>query len=88
MSPEQWQRLQAIFLQAEEKQGPDRVALLDRACAGDGDLRRRLESMLAAIPTLRLVGSAYYGVGLPDLVRQGRSAARSLSAQPQHVTNS
>jgi oxygen-dependent protoporphyrinogen oxidase len=41
-----------------------------------------LESLLAATPTLRLVGSAYYGVGLPDLVRQGRSAARSLTQIP------
>jgi protoporphyrinogen/coproporphyrinogen III oxidase len=48
-----------------------------------GHLERmaELESLLAATPTLRLVGSAYYGVGLPDLVRQGRAAARSLSNQ-------
>jgi oxygen-dependent protoporphyrinogen oxidase len=46
-----------------------------------------LESLLAATPTLRLVGSAYYGVGLPDLIRQGRSAARSLSTYRQQVAN-
>jgi oxygen-dependent protoporphyrinogen oxidase len=46
-----------------------------------------LESLLAATPTLRLVGSAYYGVGLPDLVRQGRSAARSLSIHSQPAAN-
>jgi protoporphyrinogen/coproporphyrinogen III oxidase len=54
---------------------------------GHPDRMAELESLLAVLPTLRLVGSAYYGVGLPDLVRQGRSAARSLSAQRQHVAN-
>jgi oxygen-dependent protoporphyrinogen oxidase len=60
---------------------------LPQYSVGHLDRMAELESMLTAIPTLRLVGSAYYGVGLPDLVRQGRSAARSLSAQPQDVAN-
>ena len=60
---------------------------LPQYSVGHLDRMAELESVLAAIPTLRLVGSAYYGVGLPDLVRQGRSAARSLSAQPQHIAN-
>ncbi len=30
------------------------------------------------LPGLQLIGNAYYGVGLPDLVRQGREAARQL----------
>jgi tetratricopeptide (TPR) repeat protein len=51
MSPEEWQRLQQIFLAADETQGPDRVALLDAACAGDADLRRSVERMLAACGT-------------------------------------
>jgi oxygen-dependent protoporphyrinogen oxidase len=60
---------------------------LPQYAVGHLDRMAELESILAAMPTLRLVGSAYYGVGLPDLVRQGRSAARSLSAQQQHVAN-
>jgi oxygen-dependent protoporphyrinogen oxidase len=60
---------------------------LPQYAVGHLDRMAAIESILAATPTLRLVGSAYYGVGLPDLVRQGRSAARSLSAQPQHVAN-
>jgi protoporphyrinogen/coproporphyrinogen III oxidase len=60
---------------------------LPQYVVGHLDRMAELESMLAALPTLRLVGSAYYGVGLPDLVLQGRSAARSLSAQQQHVAN-
>ena len=60
---------------------------LPQYSVGHLDRMAELESLQAATPTLRLVGSAYYGVGLPDLVRQGRSAARSLSTHPQQVAN-
>ena len=60
---------------------------LPQYSVGHLDRMAELESLLAATPTLRLVGSAYYGVGLPDLVRQGRSAARSLSSHRQRVAN-
>jgi oxygen-dependent protoporphyrinogen oxidase len=36
------------------------------------------DQQIAALPGLRCVGSAYHGVGLPDLVRDGRAAARNL----------
>jgi oxygen-dependent protoporphyrinogen oxidase len=43
-----------------------------------GHLERmaRLEGLVGDFPGLHLVGNAYYGVGLPDMVRIGRSAAR------------
>jgi oxygen-dependent protoporphyrinogen oxidase len=46
-----------------------------------GHLERmaELESLLSSTPGLHLVGNAYYGVGLPDLIRQGRATARLLS---------
>jgi serine/threonine protein kinase len=41
--------LEAIFFSALEKRSPEeRAAYLDQACAGDPDLRRRVEKMLAA----------------------------------------
>src|SRR5262245_42059998 len=41
--------LEAIFFAAlEEGSPPGRAAYLDEACAGDPDLRRRVEKMLAA----------------------------------------
>ncbi len=45
-----------------------------------GHLERmaRLEERIKAFPGLQLTGNAYYGVGLPDLVRQGRGAARRV----------
>ena len=52
-----------------------------------GHLERmaELESLLSACPVFTLVGSAYYGVGLPDLIRQGRATARLLAGQPNTV---
>ena len=45
-----------------------------------GHLERmlRLEERVRALPGLQLIGNAYYGVGLPDLVRQGSEAARRV----------
>ncbi len=53
-----------------------------------GHLERmtELESLLSAMPGLHLVGSAYHGVGLPDLIRQGRATARLLAGQPHNVS--
>lgn len=47
-----------------------------------GHLERmaRLEERVRTFPGLHLIGNAYYGVGLPDLVRQGREAARRAAA--------
>jgi oxygen-dependent protoporphyrinogen oxidase len=57
---------------------------LPQYAVGHLDRMAEIESLLSAMPGLHLVGSAYYGVGLPDLIRQGRATARLLAAQP-HV---
>ena len=49
---------------------------LPQYAVGHLDRMARLEERLRAIPGLHLIGNAYCGVGLPDLVRQGREAAR------------
>lgn len=45
-----------------------------------GHLERmeKLEERVLALPGLLLIGNAYHGVGIPDLVRQGREAARRI----------
>jgi protoporphyrinogen/coproporphyrinogen III oxidase len=55
-----------------------------------GHLERmaELESLLSVMPGLYLVGSAYHGVGLPDLIRQGRTTARLLAGQPHPALSS
>jgi oxygen-dependent protoporphyrinogen oxidase len=42
----------------------------------------RVEAIVAEIPGLHLIGNALHGVGLPDMVRQGRSTAAALLARP------
>jgi oxygen-dependent protoporphyrinogen oxidase len=39
-----------------------------------------LEFRIAKLPNCGLIGNAYRGVGLPDLVRSGRAAARQIAA--------
>ncbi len=39
-----------------------------------------LESRLAALPGLTLLGNALHGVGIPDLIRAARVAAREVAA--------
>ncbi|GGG98265.1 protoporphyrinogen oxidase [Silvibacterium dinghuense] len=39
-----------------------------------------LAALTAQFPGLHLVGNAYHGVGLPDMVRQGREAARKATS--------
>jgi serine/threonine-protein kinase len=48
MIPERWQRVKAIFHDASERPASGRAAFLDVACAGDAELRREVESLLAA----------------------------------------
>jgi protoporphyrinogen/coproporphyrinogen III oxidase len=51
---------------------------LPQYAVGHLDRMADLKLMLSTLPNLSLVGSAYYGVGLPDLIRDGRATARSL----------
>lgn len=45
---------------------------------GHQDRIAELELRVARLPHLRLIGNAYRGVGLPDLIRDGRAAARDI----------
>ncbi len=45
---EQWQRIEALLDRALDLDPADRAALLDRECGDDLDLRREVESLLAA----------------------------------------
>jgi oxygen-dependent protoporphyrinogen oxidase len=59
---------------------------LPQYAVGHLDRMTELASMLRTMPGLHLVGSAYHGVGLPDLIREGRAVARSLVSQEQKET--
>lgn len=47
---------------------------------GHLDRMAELDVRIAQLPNLRLIGNAYRGVGLPDLIHSSRAAARELAA--------
>ncbi len=46
---------------------------------GHLDRIERLEAMIAQTPGLHLLGNSYRGVGIPDLIRDARAAARAIA---------
>ena len=48
MDPSTWERLEAVFFTALELEEEERAEYLDRACAGDADLRAEVEAVLAS----------------------------------------
>ena len=53
---------------------------LPQYTVGHLDRMAELDALVRTMPHLHLVGSAYYGVGLPDLIREGRATARLLKS--------
>ncbi len=86
MEPPRWTRIQDVFLDAAERPAGERAAFLDEACAGDGDLRREVESLLAADVT----GTPLLDAPFDDLVLlmdegDGPAPAALPSAGPYRV---
>ncbi len=73
MTPERWQRTKEIVADALEKNAPQRSAFVARACQGDTDLLREVESMLAHADE-----ETRFGPCLEDL---GRSVTDTLVGQ-------
>ena len=48
MKPERWRQIERLFQTALELDAAERAAFLGEACAGDEELRREVESLLAA----------------------------------------
>ena len=48
MSPERWQQIEEIYHAALARAVEERVAFLNQACAGDEELRREVESLIAS----------------------------------------
>ena len=47
MTPERWQKVEELFHLSLEREASQRAAFLDEACAGDPDLRGKVELLLA-----------------------------------------
>src|SRR5262245_21030118 len=48
MRPERWKLINQLYYEALNCEADERAALLRRACGGDEDLRREMESLLEA----------------------------------------
>jgi tRNA A-37 threonylcarbamoyl transferase component Bud32/tetratricopeptide (TPR) repeat protein/TolB-like protein len=48
MNPEGWARVSRVFDQVADRPSEERAALLDELCGGDAELRREVETLLAA----------------------------------------
>lgn len=51
MTPERWRQVEQLYHATLERKPTERTAFLTEACNGDGDLRREVESLLAASST-------------------------------------
>jgi len=49
-TPDRWQRIEALYHAALERDPASRAAYLDGACGNDAELRREIESLLAEAP--------------------------------------
>jgi serine/threonine-protein kinase len=47
MTPDRWRQIQDLFAEARAHRSGERAAFLEKACAGDNDLRQEVEWMLA-----------------------------------------
>ncbi|HKV12083.1 MAG TPA: hypothetical protein VJ725_28315, partial [Thermoanaerobaculia bacterium] len=69
MPPPRFERIEELFAACVDRTPKERGALLDRACAGDADLRREVESLLVAHETPEGILDA------PPLLRPGAPGA-------------
>jgi serine/threonine protein kinase len=72
MKPERWKQIEQLYYAALERESEKRGAYLDEACAGDEELRREVESLLAsnegaggfmASPALQIAAKVMAGEG-------------------------
>ena len=56
MKPQRWKEIDSIFAAALEHEPAARAAFLDEACAGDQQLRKEVESLIANDLPESLVG--------------------------------
>jgi WD40 repeat protein len=75
MSTERWDRIADLFEQALELAAAERAGFVDRACAGDAEMHRELEALLASAPAT--------GAWLRDAIRAEVQELASDAIQAQ-----
>jgi len=58
MTPERWQKIEAVFIEADSVPTGERPAVLDRLCTGDAELRREVEQLLSEETTDTSINSS------------------------------
>ncbi len=76
VTPERWKQVRAVFEEAELLPAPDRPDYLNRACTGDSELRREVESLLRAQSQ---AGSEFMGRPAADLVQPDSNGTAAAS---------
>src|ERR1700680_2461882 len=80
MSDEGWRRIEEVFHHAADLAPPQRSQYLSRACAGDDELRRQVESLLARDNSKEdVVGGAVAQAG-DQLPAESRGASQAALA--------
>src|SRR5258705_6648994 len=74
-TPQRWQEIDRIFAAALELEPEEREAFLDRACAGDEQLRKEVESLIAHDIPERFVGGPEEATRVFANVRLGLNEA-------------
>jgi serine/threonine protein kinase/Tol biopolymer transport system component len=67
MNDERWRQVEDLFHEAAGLEPAERAVFLERACAGDGELRREVESLLAHDAPKETVLGAAVGKALENL---------------------
>jgi len=63
VNPERWRQIERVYLAALAVDGARRAAMLDEACAGDADLRREVDTLLAQEPRVDRFLESRRGLG-------------------------
>ena len=88
MTPERWQQIKQVYESALEREETRRAAFVEEACAGDPELRREVESLLAypepdqrfmGVPALELAARALAGEWPASLVGRQLGPYKILS---------
>ena len=90
MSPERWKQVQELIHATLKHEPPRRAAFLEEACAGDNELRREVESLLAhqaqaqgfiESPALEVAAQMMAADQAQSTVIRGKSPSHSVIGQ-------
>jgi eukaryotic-like serine/threonine-protein kinase len=85
MTPERWQQVERVCQEALDLAPCEREALLDRACGGDAELRREVESLLAQQQDAeRLLGTSAWDAAA-EALGHGTGAPRTRMVRGQRL---